>query len=140
MSTIMSSKYDDNDRAVSLAWKKFEELHSEESRPEWLDKCITVSSYKNENSNWIVKISLLEKAQLKPNQHWEGEGECKRLVEIDEKTGEHFIVICNGNAINSLVIFEAEVDFDKDLVLVNNDTELDTLDRSKYEFLADSAI
>lgn len=131
----MIPKYDDNDRAVNIAWKKFEEVHPKEMRPKWLEKYIIISGTKNQNKNWVVRITVLLKTELKSNQYWEWVNNHPRLVEVDEITGEHSIVICGGPAAGSEILFEVEIDFVKDLVKVIVDKDLNTLDKTKYELL-----
>ena len=49
----MSRNYDDdNNKAVKIVWKKFEEIHPKETRPEWLENYIIVSGKKNQNKNF----------------------------------------------------------------------------------------
>lgn len=57
MENKMSRNYDDdNNKAVRIVWKKFEEIHPKETRPEWLENYITVSGKKNQNKNWVIRI------------------------------------------------------------------------------------
>lgn len=132
---VMNMEYDDNDRAVNIAWKKFEEIHPEEMRPKWLEKYMVISGTQNQNKNWVIKITLLFKMQLKSNQHWEWVNNHLRLVETDEITGKPSIVICGGPPAGSELLFEVEIDFAKDLVKVVADRELNTLEQTKYELL-----
>ena len=131
----MNTESDDNDRAVNIAWKKFEEIHPEETRPKWLEKYMVISGTKNQNKNWVIKITLLFKTQLKPNQHWEWVNNHPRLVQTDEITGKPSIVICGGPSAGSELLFEVEIDFARDSVKVIADRELNTLDKAKYELL-----
>ena len=48
---------DDNNRAVNIAWKKFEEIHPGEIRPRWLEKYIIISGNKDKENYWIIKIT-----------------------------------------------------------------------------------
>ena len=123
---------DDNNRAVNIAWKKFEEIHPSEIRPGWLEKCITISGNKDTDNNWTIKITLLPKTKLKSNQHWEWVNDNPRLIEIDEITGEQLVIICSGPG-DVDVIFAVEVDLKKDLATVLVDMDLDTLDETKYQ-------
>ena len=129
---IMKDKYD---VAINMAWKKFEELHPKKDRPEWLEKCISISGNKNQNKNWVVTMILLSKTQLKPNQYWESVNNDTRLIEIDEVTGEHFVVICGGPPEDIHIIFEAEIDTIKNFVKVLVDLDLSILDKTKYEII-----
>ena len=87
---------DDNNRAVNIAWKKFEEIHPSEIRPGWLEKCITVSGNKDKDNNLIIKITLLPKTKLKSNQYWEWVNDNPRLIEIDEMTGKIWLFKGDG--------------------------------------------
>lgn len=128
----MNKIIDDNNRAVNIAWKKFEEIHPSEIRPKWLEKCITISGNKDKDNNWIIKITLLPKAQIKSNQHWEWVNDNPRLIEIDETTGERFVVICGGPA-EVEVLFSAKINLENDSATVIVDTNLDRLKENKYQ-------
>lgn len=114
-------------------WKKFEELHSKEDRPKWLEKYISINGNIHQNKNWVIAISLLPKIQLKSNQYWEKVNDHARLIEIDEVTGEHFVVICGGSAEDIHVIFKTEINLIENFIKVIIDTDLTTLDKEKYE-------
>ena len=124
---------DDNNRAVNIAWKKFEEIHPSEIRPGWLEKCITISGNKDKDNNWIIKITLLPKAKLKSNQYWEWVNDNPRLIEIDEMTGEKFVVICGGPAVAIEVLFSVKINLEDASATVIADTDLTGLKESKYQ-------
>lgn len=127
------NKKDDNNSAVNIAWKKFEERHPRESWPDWLTRCIRISSSKITINNWLVKITVLPKSLLKPGQHLEEKNGVPVLVEVDPLTGERWIVICGGPADAVEVLFEAEVDLDNGSATVITDIDIDHLDGTKYE-------
>lgn len=129
----MNSNRNSDENVVRIAWNKFEEKHPKESRPEWLDKCISISETRNQNNNWIIVISMLPKVQLKPNQHWELRKGIPVLVEVDLITQERSIIICGGPAVDIEILFKAEVNLDDNSVAVLADTDLNMLDRNKYE-------
>ena len=132
----MSREYDDNNKAVNIVWKEFEKIHPKETRPDWLENYITVSGNKNQNKNWVIRILLMSKMQLKPDQHLEwGNDGIPIVVRVDPVTGKRFMVICDGPADGIKIIFEAEVDFANDLVKILIDTNLNTLDNNKYQVL-----
>lgn len=128
-----NKRYDDNDMAIKIAWKKFEEKHPKELWPEWLSKFITISGTKSQNNNWLIKITALPKTQLKPNQHWEEKRGIPVLVEVDPITGKRSIVICGGPAVDVEVIFQVEIDLFKGTATVITDTDVEILDGTKYE-------
>ena len=124
---------DDNNRAVNIAWKKFEEIHPSEIRPGWLEKYIIISGNKDKENYWIIKITLLPKTRLESNQHCEWVNDCPRLIEVDEITGERVVVICGGPAVAAEVIFSAKINLENDTATVIEDTDLDRLRESKYQ-------
>jgi len=129
-----NNKYDEHDMAFVTALDKFDEKHPKEMRPNWLENYMTISGNKNPNNNWLIRIILLPKIQLEPNQHWEwGDDGIPVLVRVDPITEERFMVICGGPAEDIETIFEVEVNLAKDLVTILVDTDLDTLDVSKYQ-------
>ena len=119
--------------AVNIAWKEFEEKHPRESWPEWLTKCMRVSGTKSPNNKWLVKMTVLPKVQLKPNQHWEEINGNRVLVNTDPITAEERIVICGGPAVDVEVLFMAEVDHVNGSAKVITDANLELLDGTKYE-------
>jgi hypothetical protein len=129
-----NKKYDDNNMAVNIAWREFEDRHPRESWPEWLTKCIRISGTKSPNNNWLIKITVLPKSELKPNQHWEEKNGIPVLVEVEPSTGKRRLVICGGPAVDVEVLFEAEIDLDNGSATVITDTDLELLDGTKYEF------
>lgn len=137
MENKMSRNYDDdNNKAVKIVWKKFEEIHPKETRPEWLENYITVSGKKNQNKNWVIRIFLIPKIQLKADQQLEwGIDGIPTVVRTDQTTGKRYMVICDGLTDEIKIIFEAEVDFTNNLINILIDTELDVLNNNKYQML-----
>ncbi len=130
----MSQKYNDHDKAILMACKKFEEIHPNVEQPEWLKYCMTINVVKNNKKNWVVKFLLFPKPILKDNQYWEWEDDgTPLLVQVDAKTNKKSIVICGGPRIEPEVFFEVEVDINQNVVMILKNTQLDKLDGEKYE-------
>ncbi len=89
---------------------------------------------KNEHKNWVVKFLIFPKPILKDNQYWDWQDDgMPLLVQIDSQTNKKSIVICGGSPIPPVVLFEAEIDINKNSVMVLRDTNLNQLDGSRYE-------
>ena len=88
---------------------------------------------KDKDNNWIIKITLLPKAKLKSNQYWEWVNDNPRLIEIDEMTGERFVVICGGPAVAIEVLFSVKTNLEDASATVIADTDLTGLKESKYQ-------
>lgn len=125
-------KPDEYDIAVNIAWKEFESRHS--SLPEWLNKCIRISGSKNSKNKWLIKLSVLPKIKLQPNQHVEEINGNSVLVNTNPLTGEERIVICGGPSVDIEILFQIEVDIFNNSTAIITDTELGLLDGTKYEF------
>lgn len=69
----MSNNYNDHDLSIQIACKKFEEIYPKEIQPEWLKYCMSMRVARNQNRNWVIKMILLPKPQLEPNQYWQWE-------------------------------------------------------------------
>lgn len=129
----MMNIQNEHDEAVSMACKKFDELHSDDE-PKWLKYCMSLNIVKNERKNWIVKFLIFPKPILEYNQYWDWQDDgMPLLVQIDPQTNKKSIVICGGESIPPVVLFEAEIDIHKNSVIVLKDTDLSQLDGSKYK-------
>lgn len=97
----INNKDNDHDLAVLAACKKFEEMHPKEKQPEWLKYCMSMRTMRSHNKNWVIKMILLSKPTLKPNQflQWEDDG-IPILFEIDPTTKKRSVVICDGPSTN----------------------------------------
>lgn len=123
----------EHDEAVSMACKKFDEMHSDDE-PKWLKYCMSLNTVKNEHNNWVVKFLVFPKPILDHNQYWDWQDNgMPLLVQIDPQTNKKSIVICGGEPIPPVILFEAEVDINGNSVIVLKDTKLDLLDGSQYE-------
>lgn len=129
----MKEKYNEYQIAIYMAWKKFEELHPKPIRPKWLEEFISIGGTKSQNKNWIVTITLFPKIELKQNQYWERKNQDIRLIEIDKTTGKHFVVLCDGPAKDTIIIFKAEINIIKNLVNILIDADLNKLNKAKYQ-------
>jgi hypothetical protein len=123
-------KYD-YDMAIKIAKETFEKKHPKELQPKWLEKCMSIDGNRDENNNWKVKITLLPKT-IKPNFHWKWRSGSLILVEVDSITGIEYIVISDGPEEAIEVIFKVEVDLAMSLTKILVDTDLNTLDWTKY--------
>lgn len=130
----IDDQYGDYDNAVLIACKKFDEIHPREKQPEWLKYCMAIRGTRNENKNWVIKMILVPKPELEPNQYreWSDDG-VPRYVEINPTTGEKSYLICIGPAVEVEVFFEVEADLEKGLAVVLADMNLAQLDGTKYE-------
>lgn len=120
-----------------LKWHVFfEESHPRESWPEWLEKYIRFRATKNEK-NWIVRLVLMHKVQLEPNQYWEWTDgrDIPSLISVDPTTGEKRVIISGGPPTDVDVLFEVEIDFINLQYKVTVDMDISTLDRTKYEIV-----
>lgn len=130
----MSQKYNDHDKAISVACQKFEEMHPIVEQPEWLKYCMTMNIVKNYKKNWVIKFLLFPKPILKDNQYWEWDDDgIPLLVQIDTKTNKKSIVICGGPRVEPEIFFEVEVDINHDKIIILKDTQLNELDGERYE-------
>lgn len=130
----MGNKYDDHDKAIFMACGKFEEIHPNEDQPRWLKYCMSLNVVKNKNKNWVVKFLISPKPVLEANQYWEWEDDgIPLLVQIDPKTNKKSIIICGGAQVAPEVIFEVEIDINRNLAIVLKDTQLNKLNGSDYE-------
>ena len=130
----INNKHNDHDLSVLVACKKFEELLPKEKQPEWLKYCMSMRTMRNHNKNWVIKMILLSKPELKSNQFWQWEDDgIPILFQIDPATKKKSVVICGGPSTNIEVFFEVEVDLKNDKVMVLVDTDLNKLDGAKYE-------
>lgn len=130
----MNNKYNDHDKAISMACDKFDEIHSIENQPRWLKYCMSMNVKKNQNKNWVVKFLILPKPELEVNQYWEWEDDgIPLLVQINPISNKKSIIISGGEPTVPEVFFEVEIDLNKNLAIVLRDTQLDKLDGNKYE-------
>ncbi len=126
--------HNEHDEAISMACKKFDEIHSNNDEPKWLKYCMSLNIVKNERKNWVVKFLIFPKPILEYNQYWDWQDDgMPLLIQVDPKTNKESIVICGGEPIPPLVLFEAEIDINNNHVIVLKDTKLNELDGSKYE-------
>lgn len=129
-----NNQYNDHDLAVHIACKKFEELYPNEMQPEWLKYCMSMKTARNQNKNWIIKMVLLPKTKLRPNQYWQWEDDgIPVLMEVDPVTKKEYVVICGGPAMDEEVFFETEVDLVKGVTKVLTNIDPNKLDETKYE-------
>ena len=124
----------EHDTAIFMACKKFDEIHANHDEPKWLKYCMSLNIVKNERKNWVVKFLIFPKPILEYNQYWDWQDDgMPLLIEIDTQTNQKSIVICGGSPAPPVVLFEAEIDINKDSIIVLKDTKLNQLDGSKYE-------
>lgn len=130
----INNKYNDHDLAVLAACKKFEEMYPKERQPEWLKYCMSMRTVRNHNKNWVIKMILLSKPELEPNQFWQWEDDgVPILFQIDPETKKKSVVICGGPSTEIEVFFEVEVDLANDEVIVLVDANPNKLDGTRYE-------
>lgn len=129
----VNNSIDTYNEAVNIAWIGFEMRHPKDSWPEWLIKCVIVRGMKSPDNKWLIKIAVLPKTKLKPNQHWEEKNGVPVLVETDHVTGKRWMIICGGPAVESKVLFEVEVDLVNESAIVITDTNIELLDGTKYQ-------
>lgn len=63
------NNYDDYDKCVLIACKKFEEKHPKEEQPEWLKYCMSMKVNRNQYKNWVIKLILQPKPKLRSNEY-----------------------------------------------------------------------
>lgn len=127
-------KNDEHDLAIQIACEKFEQLHLIETQPTWLKYCMSMNVAKNNNQNWVVKMKLRPKYELKPNMYlaWQDDG-IPIIVEVDPATAKKMIVICGGPPMDEVIFFEVEINFVNNLSTVLLDCDLNSLDGKQYE-------
>lgn len=128
------SKYNDYNRAVSLACETFEEICPVEKQPYWLKYSLAMKVGRNINDNWVIKLFLRPKAALQPHVHWEWfDNGVPMQIHVDPATGKSSVVLCGGPPPKDEIFFEVEVDTARDLAKVLVYTDLNMLDGSMYE-------
>lgn len=132
----MINVHNEHDQAILMACKKFDEIHSNTDEPKWLKYCLSLNIVKNKHKNWVVRFLIFPKPILEYNQYWDWQDDgTPLLVQIDPQTNKKSIVICEGGPTPPEVLFEAEIDINKNSVIVLKDTKLNQLDGSKYEII-----
>ena len=117
-----------------MACEKFEELHPQETQPDWLKYCMYMMIGRNDRENWVIKMILRPRAKLQPGTQWELDPNgLPFLIYVDPDTGKRSVVICGGPAPFPEVIFAVEADRSGVLVEVAVNVDLGTLDGDEYE-------
>lgn len=127
-------KNDEHDLAIQIACERFEQLYPIETQPTWLKYCMSINVTKNRNQNWVVKMKLRPKYELKTNRYlaWHDDG-TPIIVEADPATGKKKIVICGGPPVDHVIFFEVEIDVVNHLPTVHVNCDLNSLDGKQYE-------
>ena len=120
----------DFERAKALVGEVFFDRHPE--LPDWFDDCVTVSGFKNQNKQWVLRYSVSPSSPLKENQKWEEIRGNSVVVETNPITGERSILLSREGPA-PVIIFEATIDFSTAAVSVVRDGDLAALDGSAFE-------
>ena len=123
-------------KSIEIARKKFIETHPKNKWPNWLEQQIRIEEHKNQYNKWIISINLMRKIKLESNQYWElSEKGNNVLVEVDKVTGEKSYILCGISLADYDTIFKVEVDLDNNSTTMLLDTDLNTLDKNKYQIV-----
>jgi hypothetical protein len=120
----------DFEKAKALAGEVFFDRHAE--LPDWFNDCVSVSGFKNKNKQWVLRYSVSPTSPLKENQKWEEIRGNKVVVETNPVTGARSILISRVGP-ESIILFEATIDFSTAVVAVVRDDDLTALDGSAFE-------
>lgn len=122
----------DFEKAKALASEVFSDRHAGSILPDWFNECVTVSGFKNQNKQWVVRYSVSPISPLKANQKWEEIRGNKVVVETDPVTEKRSILI-SREGLAPIVLFEATIDFSTAAVAVIVDDDIAELDGSAFE-------
>jgi hypothetical protein len=122
----------DGEMAKAFAGEEFERRHPRETWPEWLRPCTVVSYGKDLQGQFVVSFAVSYKEPLRADEHWEERNGQRRIVRVDPRTLERFVVSRTPRRV--VVYFKARVDPATANVVVLADMDLsgfigDELDR-----------
>ena len=129
----------DFEKAKALASEVFFDRHVDSKLPDWFNDCVTISGFKNQNMQWVVRYSVSPTSPLKENQEWKEIRGNKVVVETDPVTEKRSILISREGP-TPVVLFEATIDLSTAAVAVVVDYDLGALDGSAFEHYGKGSI
>lgn len=101
--------------------------------PEWVLPSMTTSKHSPTDGIWVVQIDVFTRRRLTDGERWIQRGEHKTVAWTDPKTGEEMVELYGSSDQDRMTLFQVEVDIAKRKCTMLRETNLSSIDKSRFE-------